>query len=88
MSWQDIVLSVGSWIFIIALFPSLLGKDKPPVSTSFLTGGILLIYALTYITLHLWLSIASTGILALAWLWLGVQKMTAKNNPPNLPPAV
>ena len=38
------VLSVGSWIFIVALIPSLFGKDKPPITTSMLTGGVLLIY--------------------------------------------
>ncbi len=74
MTWQDIVLSVGSWIFIAALFPSLLGKDKPPISTSVLTGGVLLVYTLVYFSLHLWLSMASTGVLAVAWLALGVQK--------------
>jgi len=81
MAWQDIVLSVGAWVFVIALLPSIFGKDKPPVSTSFLTGGILLVFACVYFTLHLWLSMSSTGVLALAWLWLGVQKMTSKSPP-------
>jgi hypothetical protein len=80
MTWQDIVLSVGSWIFIIALLPSLLGKDKPPVSTSLLTGGILLVYVLVYLTLHLWLSVASTAILGIAWLALGAQKFFKKDS--------
>jgi len=79
MGWQDIVLSVGSWIFIFALFPSIFGKDKPPVSTSVLTGGVLLIYTVVYFTLHLWLSVASTGILAIAWLALGAQKFLRKD---------
>ena len=74
MTWQDILFSIGSWIFIVALFPSLLSKDKPPVSTSILTGTILLFYALTYSTLHLWMTLVSTGILAIAWLVLGGQK--------------
>ena len=78
MTWQDIVLSVGSWIFIIALVPSLVGKDKPPVSTSFLTGIILLVYVGTYSTLHLWLSMASTGLLGVAWLVLGFQKIRSE----------
>ena len=77
MTWQDIVFSVGSWIFIIALLPSLFGKDKPPLSTSVLTGSVLLVYALTYLSLDFWLSVASTGILAIAWLALGVQKFLA-----------
>lgn len=79
MAWQDIVLSVGSWIFIIALIPSLISKDKPPTATSVLTGAVLLVYTFVYFSLHLWLSMASTGILALAWLALGVQKFLEKN---------
>ena len=81
MTWQDIVLAVGSWIFIFALFPSLFSKDKPPVSTSVLTGSVLLIYTVVYFTLHLWLSVASTGLLAVAWLALGAQKFFHKNPP-------
>ena len=77
MTWQDIVFSVGSWIFIIALIPSLISKDKPPVSSSLLTGSVLLIYALTYTTLHFWLTVASTGLLAIAWLMLAIQKFLA-----------
>lgn len=81
MSWQDIVLSVGSWIFIIALLPSLFGKDKPPIATSLLTGGVLLVYTFVYFTLHLKVSMASTGILGLAWLALAAQKFINKNKP-------
>jgi len=80
MTWQDIVFSVGSWIFIIALLPSLFGKDKPPISTSLLTGSVLLIYALTYVSLDFWLSVASTGLLAIAWLTLGIQKFLANKH--------
>ena len=80
MTWQDIVLSVGSWIFIVALLPSLFGKDKPPISTSLLTGVVLLIYTFVYSTLHLWLSMASTGVLGVAWLVLGAQKYLAESH--------
>lgn len=74
MTWQDVVLAVGSWIFIIALVPSLVGKDKPPVLTSVMTGVVLLVYTFVYFTLHLRLSMVSTGIMAIAWLALGAQK--------------
>jgi hypothetical protein len=75
MAWQDIiVLSIGSWIFIAALIPSLTSKDKPPVSSSITTGSVLLVYAVVYITLDLWLSVVSTAIMALVWLTIGWQK--------------
>ena len=74
MTWQDIVLSAGSWVFLIALFPSIFGKDKPPKFTSFLTGFILAVYVFVYASLHLWLAMFSTILMSAAWLTLGVQK--------------
>lgn len=77
MSWQDIVLSVGSWIFLVALFPAILSKDKPPLSTSLPTGIVLVAYTGVYFSLHLYGSMASTGLVALAWLTLAMQKYIA-----------
>ena len=78
MTWQDIVLAVGAWVFIVALLPALFSKDKPPVSTSVLTGGILAVYVVVNVTLHLLLNAFSTGILSICWLTLGAQKYFSK----------
>ena len=78
MTWQDIVLSVGSWLFLIALLPSIFGKDKPPLFTSLLTGTVLIVFAITYYTLHLGLSVVSTATLGIAWLTLALQKLIKK----------
>jgi len=74
MVWQDIVLTAGTWIFIIALIPTLRGGEKPQFSTSVITGIILVIYAIVYATLELWISVFSTSALALAWFALAAQK--------------
>ncbi|MDP1706211.1 MAG: hypothetical protein Q8L36_00050 [bacterium] len=74
MIWQDFVFTIGSWIFIIALLPAIFGKNKPPISTSFTTGFVMIFFAIAYFTLELWLSTISAAILALAWLLLGWQK--------------
>ena len=74
MTWQDIILSVGLWLASVALLPSILGKDKPPLSTSILNVIIITAAAIVYVTLHLWLSVVATAILSLAWLTLAVQK--------------
>ena len=74
MVWQDIIFTIGSIIFIIALIPSIRGKDKPALSTSLLTGSILFIFSTTYLTLNLTFSTVTTGILASAWLILAFQK--------------
>ena len=78
MVWQDIVLTAGSWVFIIALIPTLRGKEKPQISTSIVTGCILIVYAFVYVTLDLWISVVSTSALALSWFILAAQKIRAK----------
>lgn len=77
MAWQDIILSVGSWIFTIALIPSVLSKDKPALSSSLTTGSVLAVYAVTYLTLSLWTAAASTVLVAGMWFTLAVQKYRA-----------
>ncbi len=75
MTWQDIILSVGSWIFAIALIPSILSKDKPALSSSLITGSVLTIFACTYLTLSLWTTAASTVLVAGMWFTLALQKI-------------
>ena len=74
MIWQDWVLSTGSLIFSIALVPTVLGKEKPAISTSLLTGSVLLIYAFVYATFSLWFSAISVMITGILWLTLLVKK--------------
>ncbi len=75
MIWQDVVITVGSWVFVVALIPTLRGKEKPAVTTSVVTGFILIAYALVYATLGMWVSVVSTTALALSWFTLAVQKI-------------
>ena len=74
MVWQDIVIFIGQFIFIVALIPTIRSKDKPQVSTSLVTGIILVIFTITFATLELWFSVVSSGALAIAWLYVGWQK--------------
>ena len=77
MAWQDIILSVGSWIFAVALIPSVVSKDKPALSSSLMTGSVLGVYAVTYVSLSLWVAAASTVLVAGMWFTLAVQKYRA-----------
>ncbi len=72
--WRDAVFATGSIVFIVALIPTLRGRDKPALSTSLLTGGFLLAYALTYLTMDLWFSAVTTSALGASWLYLGYQR--------------
>lgn len=80
MHWQDIVLTAGGVIFIIALIPSVLSKDKPALSSSIMTGTVLIIFAYVYFTLSLWFSTLTTAITGIIWFILAAQKLKKSNN--------
>ncbi len=74
MHWQDLVFSIGSWIFIICIIPTIRGKQKPEFSTSSITSIVLSIFALTYLTLGLWLSFVATVGTSICWGILAYQR--------------
>ncbi len=78
MPLQDIIFTIGTWIFVIALIPTLRGNQKPEISTSLMTGIVLAVFALTYLSLHLWMSMASTFVTSGMWLTLSYQRYKQK----------
>lgn len=82
--WQDYVLTATEVFFCITLIPLLLAKEKPPVSSSVMTGGALLVSAAVFFTLHLWIAGASQTIVGLQWLWLAMQKIRQSRGPSSL----
>jgi len=74
MSWQDILLSIGQFVFAVALLPSVFSKDKPALSTSLTTGIVLAIFAFTYFTLKLWSAATFAVLVGAIWFILAVQK--------------
>ena len=73
MIWQDAILTAGSVVFLIALIPTALGPSKPARATSALTGTVLLIFAVTYLTLNLNFAAAVTGLTGATWLMILAQ---------------
>ena len=65
--WQDKVFAVGGVLLGVALVPMLF-SEPAPWTTSLLTGGVLGIYAATFMSLKLCLSTATVGINSLMWL--------------------
>lgn len=78
MLWQDIIFTVGSWIFIFSLIPTIQGKQKPELSTSIITTVVLSIFSITYLTLGLKLSAISTTGTAIGWGILAYQRYRQK----------
>lgn len=74
MHWQDVVITVGQIIFIIALIPAVKHQHKPPFPTSILNAIVLFSFAIVYITLSLWFASITTAIVGFLWLVLALQK--------------
>ena len=74
MIWQDVVLAIGQTLFAIALIPALRSKQKPPKSTSALTGVTLLVFAVTFATLDLWWGAVTAAVCGGLWLILFCQR--------------
>lgn len=73
--WQDFVFTAGNVIFIVALIPTILSKEKPPLSTSVPTAAVLIAFAVTYGSLHLWYALTSATVTALAWSIIALQRL-------------
>lgn len=67
MSWQDWVIGVVQFVFMLALIPSLRGPDKPEYWTSILTGVCMAVLAFVYAT-QAWV-LSTIVCLCLMYLW-------------------
>jgi hypothetical protein len=74
MHWQEVVLTVGQVIFLIALIPSILSKDKPALQTSLLTSSVAFSIAVVYVTLAIPFAAISAALNGTLWFVLAVQK--------------
>jgi len=79
LAWQDLVFTVGSFIFFVALLPAAKAKEKTPISTSLVTGSVLASFCFAYATLGLWLAAVTTIITALMWCTLAIQKLMRRH---------
>lgn len=72
--WQDTVIAICQLIFFPAMMPTVLGKDKPALSTSVLNALLVSIIAFCFFTLNLWFSVVTASLTAFLWVVLAVQK--------------
>ena len=79
MSWQDIIFAFGSFVFVLALLPSIFGPHKPDIRTSATTFLVLMMFVGCYVSLHYWLSVISGGLTTVCWMVLFIQKVLADN---------
>jgi hypothetical protein len=74
MTWQDIAIGLGQCVFVVALVPTILGKEKPPLTTSLPTATVLGMYTFVFLSLSLPFSTIMSLLSAMAWLVIGYQR--------------
>jgi hypothetical protein len=72
--WQDWVLMIGGFAFSASLIYSIVTDNKPSEITSITTFIVLCAFWACYYTLGLLLASISTGLTAVCWLILFLQK--------------
>lgn len=72
MSWQDIVFSIGTAAFAIALLPAIKARLYPPPATCFITGGFLMLFAVADASLGLWFATVCSALSSLLWFYMGL----------------
>lgn len=75
---NDLVFTIGSAAFLIALIPSLITDHKPEKTTSALTASVLYLFTLNYLSMGLYFSAAIGFLTATAWLILYFQAKKAE----------
>ncbi len=71
--WADLVFTVGSAFFSVALVPSLLDPaSKVSLWTSLPTAGFLVLFSATKWRLHLRLASVSEAVTAVMWVLMAV----------------
>lgn len=85
MIWQDLLISIGSICFSIALLPMLKhGADRPPLFSSVLTSFWLYAYFFAFATLGLWYAAITGAINATLWATIGILKRRNPNDKPRV----
>ena len=74
MQWQDWVFSLGGFLILASLIPTLRGEQKPALTTGVMSFVLVAIFACTMVTLGLWLSAFANGLISLTWGYLAFQR--------------
>jgi type III secretory pathway component EscU len=72
--WQDTVIALCQLAFLPSMLPTLMGKDKPALTTCILNACIVSVIVICFVTLELWFSVITGMLTASIWATLAVQK--------------
>ncbi len=74
MVWQDIVITVCQVVAVFSLLPSISSDDKPALKTSIMNVCLVCVISFCMLTLELWFSSFTAGLIAVSWGILALQK--------------
>ncbi len=72
-SWQDLSIGIGNLVLSQALIPMIFASSPPPLSSTLITATVLWIFVVTWWSLRLKFSVATTALGAAMWTTLAVQ---------------
>jgi uncharacterized membrane protein YqgA involved in biofilm formation len=77
MQWQDWVFSIGGFLILMSLIPTLRGEQKPALTTGVMSFVLVAIFACTMATLGLWFSAFANALISICWGTLALQRYQA-----------
>ena len=80
MAWQDLVIGIGNWIFVLALIPSIVSRKKPALATSIMTVIVVTVFVYCFFTLEFYHSMISLLAVGTCWWILFFQVVLKKKD--------
>ncbi len=80
MKWQDLIIGIGSIVFVLSLIPMLRARNKPPLSASIPTSLALWSFVVVYGSYELWFSVGMNVLSASGWLALAIQRLRRRTH--------
>lgn len=67
---HDLIFAIGAAILFLAMLPAVWKKSIMPSSTCWITGGVLLIFTLNYVSMKYWYAMVVEAGNVACWFYL------------------
>ena len=75
---HDLVFAVGSLVLTAAILPAVWRRSVLPVSTCAVTGGVIFVFVLNYLTMRYWFAFTVELVQVGLWVFLCWVAITAR----------
>jgi len=84
--WQDTAVAVCQLAMVPSMIPTIIGDDKPALTTSAMNAIIMTAIAFVQATLGLWLGAATVTLIIAMWTILATQTILSQRSHHRSPP--